>query len=49
MGEKCNAMFCVLKPHPEDDIHMDAVNGIWEEPTPEREVIAHVYCLEEGE
>jgi hypothetical protein len=38
----CNALFCVLNTH-DDDQHTDVTGHTWTAPTPDREVIAHVY------
>jgi hypothetical protein len=42
MVKKCNSMFCVLEIH-EGDQHVDVTGSSWIEPTPDAEVIAHVY------
>lgn len=39
---KCPALFCIAERH-DDDKHVDATGYVWEEPTPDHTVIAHMY------
>lgn len=40
MAGQCNVMFCILDTH-EGDRHVDPTGYGWNEPTPDRPVIAH--------